>query len=97
MLYRKEMAFGTLSQNEVSRSLIPKIGLKAPYIPTSLASWWDIFIIKIFCLISMGLGTLMMLNNRKQGLYHQNSSSWDHKLWTLNVLWEPLECFRKNG
>ena len=74
------MAFGTLSQNEVSRSLILKIGLKAPNIPTSLVSSWDMCIIKIFYVISMDLETLMMVNKRKQGSYDQNSSSEDHKL-----------------
>ena len=47
-IYSQEMDFGSLSQNEVSRSLIPKIGLKSQYVPTSLVSWWDMCIIKIF-------------------------------------------------
>jgi hypothetical protein len=38
-LCTQEMDFGTLSQNEACRVLVPEIGLKSLYIPISLASW----------------------------------------------------------
>jgi hypothetical protein len=44
-----------LAINEPSRALVHEKGLKPPYKLKSLASWWDIGIIKIICIPGMGL------------------------------------------
>ena len=61
-----------LAVNEASRALVHEKGLKPPYKLKSLASWWDIGIIKRICILSMGLKALTMVNEGKQGLYDLN-------------------------
>jgi hypothetical protein len=58
--------------NEVSRALVHEKKLKPPYKLKSLASWWDIDIIKRICIPGMGLKALTMVNEGKQGLYDLN-------------------------
>jgi hypothetical protein len=61
-----------LAVNEASRALVHEKGLKPPYKLKSLASWWDIGIIKRICIPGMGLKALTMVNEGKQGLYDLN-------------------------
>jgi hypothetical protein len=58
--------------NESYRALVHEKGLKPPYKCKSLASWWDIDIIKRICIPGMGLKALTMVNEGKQGLYDLN-------------------------
>ena len=58
--------------NEASRALVHEKGLNPPYKLKSLASWWDIGIIKRICIPGMGLKALTMVNEGKQGLYDLN-------------------------
>ena len=58
--------------NEASRALVHEKGLKPPYKLKSLASWWDIGIIKRIFIPRMGLKALAMVNEGKQGLYDLN-------------------------
>jgi hypothetical protein len=61
-----------LAVNEASRDLVHEKGLKPPYKLKSLASWWDIGIIKRICIPGMGLKASTMVNEGKQGLYDLN-------------------------
>ena len=61
-----------LVANEASRALVHEKGLKPPYKLKSLASWWDIGIIKRIFIPGMGLKALTMVNEGKQGLYDLN-------------------------
>jgi hypothetical protein len=58
--------------NEASRALVHEKVLNPPYKLKSLASWWDIGIIKRICILGMGLKALTMVNEGKQGLYDLN-------------------------
>jgi hypothetical protein len=58
--------------NEAFRALVHEKGLKPPYKLKSLASLWDIGIIKRICIPCMGLKALTMVNEGKQGLYDLN-------------------------
>lgn len=61
-----------LAINEAYRALVHEKGLKPRYKLKSLASWWDIGIIKRICIPGMGLKALTMVNEGKQGLYDLN-------------------------
>jgi hypothetical protein len=66
------MDLTNLAVNEASRALVHEKGLKTSYKLKSLASWWDIGIIKIIFIPGMGLKALTMGNEGKQGLYDLN-------------------------
>ena len=59
------MGLGISAQNEAYRALIPKLGLKPPHKPKSLASLWDMDIIERFFVPGMGFTALIIIDIEK--------------------------------
>jgi hypothetical protein len=71
-LYIKDIDLTYLAVTEASRALVHEKGINPPYKLKSLASWWDIGIIKRIRIPGMHLKALTMVNEGKKGLYDLN-------------------------
>ena len=64
----QDMGLGPLAQNQASRALFLKLGLKPPHKHGSLASWFDMVMIELFFIPCMDLKASSIVNEGKQGI-----------------------------